>query len=120
MCFMPIHSNTPLIRFSGTIVGVEDISPHWVNSKWRSLKVFSSFTLKLFLLFLVIICFSYFVNLQVQWDEPAAVPRPDRVSPWEIEPFVASASTPSVQPTMVKTKRPRPPSETPDVGELLL
>ncbi|KAL5180181.1 Auxin response factor 9 [Glycine soja] len=76
-------------RFSGTIVGVEDISPHWVNSKWRSLKV--------------------------QWDEPAAVPRPDRVSPWEIEPFVASASTPSVQPTMVKTKRPRPPSETPDV-----
>ena len=67
-----------------------------------------------------IIIFSYFVNLQVQWDEPAAVPRPDRVSPWEIEPFVASASTPSVQPTMVKTKRPRPPSETPDVGELLL
>ncbi|KAK7390484.1 hypothetical protein VNO78_25790 [Psophocarpus tetragonolobus] len=76
-------------RFSGTIVGVEDISPHWVNSKWRSLKV--------------------------QWDEPAAVPRPDRVSPWEIEPFVASASTPSVQPTIVKSKRPRQPSDVPDV-----
>ncbi|RDX85638.1 Auxin response factor 9, partial [Mucuna pruriens] len=76
-------------RFSGTIVGVEDISPHWVNSQWRSLKV--------------------------QWDEHTAVPRPDRVSPWEIEPFVASASTPSVQPTIVKTKRPRPPSEIPDV-----
>ncbi|XP_020220654.1 auxin response factor 9 [Cajanus cajan] len=76
-------------RFSGTIVGVEDISPYWVNSKWRSLKV--------------------------QWDEPAAVPRPDRVSPWEIEPFVASASTPSVQPAIVKTKRPRPPSEIPEV-----
>ncbi|TKY63345.1 Auxin response factor 9 [Spatholobus suberectus] len=74
-------------RFSGTIVGVEDISPHWINSKWRSLKV--------------------------QWDEHVAVPRPDRVSPWEIEPFVAS--TPSVQPTIVKTKRPRPPSEIPDV-----
>lgn len=76
-------------RFSGTIVGIEDISPHWENSKWRSLKV--------------------------QWDELAAVPRPERVSPWEIEPFIASASTPSVQPTIVKTKRPRPSSEVPDV-----
>ncbi|KAL2236730.1 UNVERIFIED_CONTAM: Auxin response factor 11 [Sesamum indicum] len=27
------------LRFSGTIVGVEDISPHWKESKWRSLKV---------------------------------------------------------------------------------
>ncbi|XP_061365679.1 auxin response factor 9-like [Gastrolobium bilobum] len=76
-------------RFSGTVVGVEDISPYWVDSKWRSLKV--------------------------QWDEAAAVTRHDRVSPWEIEPFVASASTPSIQPTVVKTKRPRPPSEVPDV-----
>ncbi|XP_058729224.1 auxin response factor 18-like [Vicia villosa] len=76
-------------RFSGTIVGVEDISPHWENSKWRSLKV--------------------------QWDEPAAIPRPDRVSPWDIEPFVSSASTPTVQPTAPKTKRPRPTNETPDV-----
>lgn len=38
------YSNTWLIRFSGTIVGVEDISPHWANSKWRSLKVLSSWT----------------------------------------------------------------------------
>ncbi|CAL5210987.1 unnamed protein product [Lathyrus oleraceus] len=76
-------------RFSGTIVGVEDISPHWANSKWRSLKV--------------------------QWDEPAAIPRPDRVSPWDIEPFVSSALTPTVQPTAAKTKRPRPTNETPDV-----
>lgn len=76
-------------RFSGTIVGVEDISPHWANSKWRSLKV--------------------------QWDEPSAITRPDRVSPWEIEPFVSSASTTTVQPTSAKTKRPRPTSEIPDV-----
>lgn len=27
------------IRFSGTIVGVEDMSPHWNDSKWRTLKV---------------------------------------------------------------------------------
>ncbi|KAF5792868.1 hypothetical protein HanRHA438_Chr00c60g0860101 [Helianthus annuus] len=26
-------------RFTGTIVGVEDISPQWEDSKWRSLKV---------------------------------------------------------------------------------
>ncbi|XP_019450246.1 PREDICTED: auxin response factor 9-like isoform X4 [Lupinus angustifolius] len=75
-------------RFSGTIVGVEDISPHWINSKWRSLKV--------------------------QWDEPASVPRPDRISPWEIDPLLASVPTPSLQPAVVKNKRPRPPSEIPD------
>ncbi|XP_028774723.1 auxin response factor 9 isoform X2 [Neltuma alba] len=76
-------------RFSGTIIGVEDISPHWVNSSWRSLKV--------------------------QWDEPAAVPRPDKVSPWEVEPFLAPVTSSSVQPPVVKTKRPRPPSEIPDL-----
>jgi len=41
-------SKTWFIRFSGTIIGVEDISPHWVNSKWRSLKVLSSLHLQLF------------------------------------------------------------------------
>lgn len=44
---------------------------------------------------------------QVQWDEPATILRPDRVSPWEIEPFVASASVDASQPAM-KIKRPRP------------
>ncbi|KAK4435498.1 Auxin response factor 9 [Sesamum alatum] len=74
--------DSPERRFSGTIVGVEDISPHWKESKWRSLKV--------------------------QWDEPASIPRPDRVSPWEIEPFVASVPTALVQPpTMKHHKRPR-------------
>lgn len=57
-----------------------------------------------------------FVNPQVQWDEPSAVPKPDRVSPWEIEPFVASAPLPSVQPTVVKAKRPRPSNELPNLG----
>lgn len=27
------------IRFSGTIVGVEDFSPQWTDSRWRSLRV---------------------------------------------------------------------------------
>ncbi|XP_022770596.1 auxin response factor 18-like isoform X1 [Durio zibethinus] len=72
---------SPERRFTGTIVGVGDISPHWSESKWRSLKI--------------------------QWDEPATIQRPERVSPWEIEPFVASASINLVQPA-VKSKRPRP------------
>lgn len=73
--------DSPERRFSGTIVGVGDLSPEWPDSKWRSLKV--------------------------QWDEPATISRPERVSPWEIEPFVASAPVNLVQPP-VKSKRPRP------------
>ncbi|KAH8522161.1 hypothetical protein H0E87_002971 [Populus deltoides] len=79
--------DSPDRRFSGTIVGVEDFSPHWNDSKWRSLKV--------------------------QWDEPAPIPRPDRVSPWEIEPCVASVPTNLSQPVTQKNKRPRPPFEIP-------
>ncbi|KHN04711.1 Auxin response factor 9 [Glycine soja] len=78
-------------RFSGTIVGVEDISPHWVNSNWRSLKV--------------------------QWDEPASFPRPDRVLPWEIEPILASVPTTSSQTAAIKNKRPRQASELADLGD---
>ncbi|KAL5786964.1 hypothetical protein ACOSP7_003913 [Xanthoceras sorbifolium] len=57
--------------FSGTIVGFEDYcSSMWSDSKWRSLKV--------------------------QWDEPSSI-CPERVSPWEVEPFVSiSFSTPYV------------------------
>ncbi|KAF8104449.1 hypothetical protein N665_0172s0079 [Sinapis alba] len=47
------------IRYCGTIVGVRDFSTHWKDSEWRT--------------------------LEVQWDEDATIPRPDKVSPWEIE-----------------------------------
>ncbi|XP_042506562.1 auxin response factor 11-like [Macadamia integrifolia] len=78
----------PERRFTGTIVGVEDVSAQWKDSKWRSLKV--------------------------QWDEPASsIQRPERVSPWEIEPFVASAPSNLTQPPAIKNKRPRPPIDTP-------
>ncbi|KAL3619170.1 Auxin response factor 9 [Castilleja foliolosa] len=80
MCFE--GEDSPERRFSGTIIGVEDISPCWEGSKWRSLKV--------------------------QWDEPASVSRPERVSPWEIEPFVQSVPTGVVQPQTTKNKRLRP------------
>ncbi|CAA3028930.1 auxin response factor 9 [Olea europaea subsp. europaea] len=60
-------------RFSGTIIGVEDFSPHWEDS--------------------------------VRWDELASIRRPERVSPWEIEPFVVSLPTSLVQSTTTKHKR---------------
>ncbi|ESQ29527.1 hypothetical protein EUTSA_v10023326mg [Eutrema salsugineum] len=74
----------PEKRFSGTIVGVqENKSSVWHDSEWRSLKV--------------------------QWDEPSSVFRPERVSPWELEPLVAN-STPSSHPQPPpRNKRPRPP-----------
>ncbi|KAK9108600.1 hypothetical protein Syun_024611 [Stephania yunnanensis] len=58
----------PEQRFTGTIVGVDDAdSGRWPSSKWRCLKV--------------------------RWDENSSVLRPERVSPWKIEP--ASSPTPS-------------------------
>ncbi|GFZ03208.1 auxin response factor 1 [Actinidia rufa] len=82
----------PERRFSGTIVGVGDsASSRWPDSEWRSLKV--------------------------QWDEPSPILRPERVSPWELEPLVA-ATPPSSQP-LQRNKRARPPvlpSPTPDLS----
>lgn len=77
--------DTPERRFTGTIVGVDDLSPQWKDSKWRSLKV--------------------------QWDEPISIARPDRVSPWEIEPFGSSALSDISD--AVKNKKPRPTIEIP-------
>ncbi|VVB06553.1 unnamed protein product [Arabis nemorensis] len=69
--------------FTGTIVGTGDLSTQWPASKWRS--------------------------LQVQWDDPTTVQRPDKVSPWEIEPVspTSPVSTPAQQP-QPKCKRSRP------------
>jgi hypothetical protein len=33
----------------------------------------------------------YFLFIQVEWDEHAANERQERVSPWEIEPFISAA-----------------------------
>uniref|UniRef100_A0A1J3IZW1 Auxin response factor n=1 Tax=Noccaea caerulescens TaxID=107243 RepID=A0A1J3IZW1_NOCCA len=69
--------------FTGTIVGSGDLSQQWPASKWRS--------------------------LQVQWDEPTTVERPDKVSPWEIEPFLQTSQTQTpAQPPQPKCKRSRP------------
>ncbi|KAK6920448.1 Auxin response factor domain [Dillenia turbinata] len=70
----------PEQRFTGTIVGIEDADPkRWRNSKWRCLKV--------------------------RWDETSAVPRPERVSPWKIEP---ASTPPALNPVpMSRPKRTR-------------
>lgn len=71
----------PEQRFTGTIVGIEDADPQrWRESKWRCLKV--------------------------RWDETSTIPRPERVSPWKIEPALAP---PALNPLpMPRSKRPRP------------
>ncbi|XP_059643079.1 auxin response factor 2B-like [Cornus florida] len=69
----------PEQRYTGTIVGIEDAdSNRWPESKWRCLKV--------------------------RWDETSSVPRPERVSPWKIEPAVSPALNPLPVP---RQKRPR-------------
>ncbi|CAN6483386.1 unnamed protein product [Victoria cruziana] len=75
----------PERRFTGTVVGfAEPVASQWADSKWRSLKV--------------------------QWDEPSSVPRPDRVSSWEIEPVDDSTlSAPSSTLLVQKNKRPLSP-----------
>ncbi|KAL0666840.1 hypothetical protein Bca4012_029544 [Brassica carinata] len=65
------------IRYYGTIVGVKDFSTHWKNSEWRS--------------------------LELQWDEAATIPRPDKVSPWEIEPLTHSSNI--LKSVFLKNKR---------------
>ncbi|CAK9186904.1 unnamed protein product [Ilex paraguariensis] len=71
----------PEQRFAGTIIGIEDSdSKRWPESKWRC--------------------------LMVRWDETSTIPRPERVSPWNIEPAL---TPPALNPLPVsRSKRPRP------------
>ena len=57
-----------------------------------------------------------FYTCQVQWDEPSSILRPDRISPWEVEPLDA-AQPQSPQPPLRK-KRARPPASPSMVAEL--
>ncbi|XP_031494785.1 auxin response factor 7-like isoform X2 [Nymphaea colorata] len=83
---------SPERRFTGTVVGfTEPMASQWADSKWRSLKV--------------------------QWDEPSSIPRPDRVSPWEIEP-VDDSTLPASSPTLLvqNNKRPLSPMDLSLIG----
>ncbi|KAK1413174.1 hypothetical protein QVD17_34945 [Tagetes erecta] len=70
----------PEQRFTGTVVGFEESDPTtWPESKWRCLKV--------------------------RWDETSTIPRPERVSPWKIEPALSPSA---INPVLAhKQKRPR-------------
>ncbi|THU53746.1 hypothetical protein C4D60_Mb10t17690 [Musa balbisiana] len=70
----------PEQRFTGTIVGIGDAdSSRWPGSKWKCLKV--------------------------RWDETSSIPRPDRVSPWKIEPAL---TPPPLNPLLMpRPKKPR-------------
>lgn len=77
--------------FTGTITAIEDMDGvNWADSQWRSLKV--------------------------NWDE-LNNDRPDRVSPWEIEPCMALQNVNQPVPT-VRTKRQRPPPNYSLISEL--
>ncbi|KAJ7554044.1 hypothetical protein O6H91_06G123500 [Diphasiastrum complanatum] len=72
-------------RYIGTITGVCDFdATRWPNSKWRCLKV--------------------------GWDEQIASERQERVSPWEIEPFIAPAvlNFPEPRVTRLRLSNPSP------------
>lgn len=74
--------DVPEKRCTGTIVGLGDPNSPWKDSKWKHLKV--------------------------QWDEPVNFQRPERVSPWEIEPHSPSTSSVTVpHPLFASNKRPR-------------
>lgn len=78
-------------RFTGTIVGIGDSDPSgWADSKWRSLKV--------------------------RWDEASSVPRPDRVSPWQIEPAVSPLSVNPLQAPRNKRSRPNAIASSPELS----
>uniref|UniRef100_A0A0A9DP21 Auxin-responsive protein n=1 Tax=Arundo donax TaxID=35708 RepID=A0A0A9DP21_ARUDO len=85
--------DAPERRFSGTIIDIGSLPAMseslWADSDWRSLKV--------------------------QWDEPSSILRPDRISPWEVEPLDA-ANPQSPQPPL-RNKRARRPAS-PMVPEL--
>lgn len=84
---------SPEQRFTGTIVGIDDADPkRWRESKWRCLKI--------------------------RWDETSTIPRPDRVSPWQIEPAMTPPTINSL--SVSRAKRPRPNVVTPSTDSSVL
>lgn len=68
-------------KYAGTVVEVSPCADpvEWPKSDWRSIRV--------------------------QWDEISASERPERVSPWEIEPFVPASTLPPPQVGLRPPKR---------------
>lgn len=80
-------------RCTGTITGVGVADPKdWADSLWRSVKV--------------------------DWDESAASERHERVSPWEIEPFVPVSTLPPPPSVGPRQPKRRPPTLVTDSSPL--
>ncbi|XP_057966281.1 auxin response factor 4-like isoform X2 [Malania oleifera] len=71
-------------RYVGTVVGIEDIDHiRWPGSEWRCLKV--------------------------QWDDKSDAPvRPERISPWEVEPIEFTNKNKNHTSILPQPKKPRP------------
>ena len=66
---------------------------------------FFFFWLVIFLPYLILKYHSFSPDFKVRWDETSAIPRPDRVSPWKVEPAL---SPPALNPLPIpRQKRPR-------------
>ncbi|MFS7904851.1 putative auxin response factor [Helianthus anomalus] len=80
------------------------------DSEWRSLKISKKRCLIPFRIYIF-----YFgdklKNVRPFLNEPASITRPEHVSPWEIETFVAPLPTSLFQPVAPKSKRLRTPME---------
>jgi hypothetical protein len=101
----------------------------WADSDWRSLKVIiklCSLLSKLKCYLQIVWCASIsFLSCghqsllkfgQVQWDEPSSIIRPDRISPWEVEPLDAANPLSPQHPLRNKRARPLPsPSMVPEL-----
>ncbi|CAL9150966.1 auxin response factor 18 [Musa acuminata AAA Group] len=78
--------DVPEKSFTGTVIGIGDISSQWPGSKWRSLKV--------------------------HWDE-ASNQKPEKISPWDVEPFGQPISASGDPQAAFSKKRARSPLDLP-------
>ncbi|URE16787.1 auxin response factor [Musa troglodytarum] len=79
--------DVPEKSFTGTVIGIGDISSQWPGSKWRSLKV--------------------------HWDEASSIQKPENISPWDVEPSSQPVSTSGDPQAAFSKKRARSPVDLP-------
>lgn len=79
--------DVPEKSFTGTVIGIGDISSQWPGSKWRSLKV--------------------------HWDEASSIQKPEKISPWDVEPFGQPISASGDPQAAFSKKRARSPLDLP-------
>lgn len=101
------------LSFTGTVIGIGDISSQWPGSKWRSLKVTHE------LLFIHPNCMNIVSEVyyfQVHWDEASSIQKPEKISPWDVEPFSQPISASGDPQAAFSKKRARSPLDLPGTG----